>query len=130
MVALKSAVVPLANQNVRNDWTFANIFVSNRTQRVFRPNGVVLLGNSEVTKMRTTRNFEILTTSQLVKLYIEENILRPDTIRRYRTAAHVFEKDMGARNSIRNRPEVSITMAQDHFESRPSDHVEQLSVAP
>lgn len=120
----------MANQNVRNDWTFANIFVSNRTQRVFRPNGVVLLGNSEVTKMRTTRNFEILTTSQLVKLYIEENILRPDTIRRYRTAAHVFEKDMGARNSIRNRPEVSITMAQDHFESRPSDHVEQLSVAP
>ena len=35
------------------------------------------------------------TPSQLVERYIEEYILRPDTIRNYRIVAHIFEKDMG-----------------------------------
>lgn len=34
----------------------------------------------------------------MVERYIAENILRPDTIRNYRLAAHVFEKDMGVKN--------------------------------
>lgn len=45
--------------------------------------------------MGTKQNPTSWTPSQLVERYIEENILRPDSIRNYRNAVHVFEKDMG-----------------------------------
>ena len=40
-------------------------------------------------------DFASRTPSQLVDRYVVENILRPDSIRNYRLAAHVFEKDTG-----------------------------------
>lgn len=45
--------------------------------------------------MGKERDSTTWTPSQLVERYIGENILRPDTLRNYRNAVHVFEKDMG-----------------------------------
>ena len=42
-------------------------------------------------------DFASRTPSQLVECYVAENILRPDSIRNYHLAAHVFEKDTGIR---------------------------------
>ena len=45
--------------------------------------------------MEEELNFTSWPPSQLVERYIAETILRPDSIRNYRFAAHVFEKDTG-----------------------------------
>jgi len=53
------------------------------------------LQNREVVNVEKEHDFASWTPSQLVERYVAENILRPDSIRNYRLAAHVFEKDTG-----------------------------------